>query len=449
MLKKRFIILIMFLLLVGLTGTVLAKDKYTTTSTINGATINWEYELNDSNQIENLICTNPVDLSGNITIPDVLDGKTVIGIGSNAFESATNITSVTLPNSIQSIEYGAFKNCTKLTKIDLGNITTLSYDVFKGCTSLTEITIPKTLKNGSGRPCLNNPNITKIILEDGMTIVPENLCANTGITEITIPSTVTQIENSVFANCTELSTEIIVPSTVTEIGFSAFENCTKLTKIDLGNITKLSFDVFKGCTSLTEITIPKTLKNGSGSPCLNNPNITKIILEEGMTIVPENLCANTGITEITIPSTVTEIGFSAFKNCTKLTKITILDNVKKMGFYNIRDDESVFENHNENLTIYCYKDSIAAKYAIKYDIKYVYLKNSSNLPIEDSKDEEEEINIDNTFTDNTEDIKDNTIATGNIPQTGIKVTMLFLTSSIVVISCIIFYTKCRKFRDIK
>ena len=83
----------------------------------------------------------------------------------------------------------------------------------------------------------------------------------------------------------------------------------------------MSFQVFKGCTSLTEITIPKTLKNGSVSPCLDNPNITKITLEDGLTIVPKNLCANTGITEIVIPDSVTEIEYSAFDNCTKLKKL--------------------------------------------------------------------------------------------------------------------------------
>ena len=162
MLKKFSIILIMILLLVGLSGNVLAKDKYNTTSTINGITANWEYELNDSNQIENLKCTNASELTGNITIPNSLDDKTVVSIGNEAFKSATNITGVTVSNSIQSIGYGAFNECTSLTSVNLGNITKLSFDVFKGCTTLTSITIPKTLKDGAVSPCLNNTNITSI-----------------------------------------------------------------------------------------------------------------------------------------------------------------------------------------------------------------------------------------------------------------------------------------------
>lgn len=202
--KKIFSIFIIILVLLGLCGTVFAKDTYTATSTINGVTVNWSYELNDSNQIENLKCINPTDLIGNVIIPSTLDGKTVVTLGDSAFKSATKITEITIPSTVTEIGYSAFENCTKLNKVDLGNITTLSFQVFKGCTSLTEITIPKTLKNGSVSPCLDNPNITKITLEDGLTIVPKNLCANTGITEIVIPDSVTEIEYSAFDNCTKL-----------------------------------------------------------------------------------------------------------------------------------------------------------------------------------------------------------------------------------------------------
>ena len=347
--KKVFISIVLVLGLLFVSRGVMAAEKQTSSSTINGVTVNWEYEVNKAGEIENLKCTNASELTGNITIPGALDGKTVVSVGNEAFKSATNVTGVTVSDSIQSIAYSAFANCTNLNKVDLGNINYLSFRVFSGCTSLKEITIPKTLEKGSTSPCLDNPNITKITLEEGLTVVPSNLCANTGITEITIPNSVTNIE------------------------YNAFANCKNLNKVDLGNINYLSFRVFSGCTSLKEITIPKTLKKGSTSPCLDNPNITKITLEEGLTVVPTNLCANTGITEITIPNSVTNIEYSAFYNCPNLKKITILDNVTSMGFYNTHNSDSIFENHNPDLTIYCYEDSLAAKYAIKYNIKYVYL----------------------------------------------------------------------------
>ena len=395
-------------------GNVFASDKYNTTSNINGVTVNWEYELNDAGQIEYLKCTNPGELTGSIAIPGTLEEKTVVSIGSEAFSSATGITEVILPDSITEIGLRAFEKCTSLNKVDLGSITDIGVDVFEGCTSLTEITIPKTLTSTRNGPALNNPNITKITLEEGLTRVPSNLCANTGITEITIPSS------------------------VTEIGAHAFENCTNLNKIDLGNITDMEFDIFKGCTSLTEITIPKTLTSTRNGPVLNNPSITKITLEEGLTRVPSNLCANTGITEITMPSSVTEIGAYAFSDCASLEKITILDNVTEMGYYNTRDEDSVFENHNENLTIYCYKDSMAANYAKKYNIKYEYLTRPATG--EGDKD-----NTNNGASDNSDGNKELPV---RLPQAGVN-TIIAISFVGIVVVAVIMYKKYKAYKDIK
>ena len=66
MLKKIAIVLFMTLLLVGLCSNVFAADKHTTTSSINGVTATWEYELNDSNEVVFLVCKNPADLSGKL-----------------------------------------------------------------------------------------------------------------------------------------------------------------------------------------------------------------------------------------------------------------------------------------------------------------------------------------------------------------------------------------------
>ena len=387
MLKKISIILITILLLVGLSINVFAKDTYTTTSVINGVTVNWQYDLNESNQIENLKCTNPEDITGNVAIPSTLDGKTVISIGNEAFKSATGITGITIPSSVKEIGYKAFENCTNLNKVDLGNITTISFKVFKGCTSLTEITIPKTLKNSALEPCLDNPNITKITLEEGLTIIPENLCANTGITEITIPSS------------------------VKEIGYSAFENCSNLANVNLGQIKKIGFNVFKDCPELTEITIPKTLVDGPGEVnegvFTGTTNLTSVIFEEGTTTIASGIlkdckgittvtipntvkkigCSafeNTGIVEIAFPDTLKEIEYDAFKDCSDLIKITILDNCTKIGWFNIYPTEdTVFQNHNDNLTIYCYENSKNNREIIFLFISFLYYLIPNVLSIND------------------------------------------------------------------
>ena len=397
-----------------------ATDEYVTTTVINGVTANWEYRLNDSNQIVNLKCTNPSDLKGSVTIPTTLDGKTVTSLGSSAFKSATNITEIIIPDSVKKIESYAFENCTKLTKVDLGSIEEIEWDIFEGCTNLTAVTIPKTLKKGSVNGCLNNPNITNITFEEGLTVIPEGLCENTGITSITIPSSVKKIEPY------------------------AFKYCTKLAKVDLGSIEEIEWDIFEGCTNLTAVTIPKTLKKGSVNGCLNNPNITNITFEEGLTVIPEGLCENTGITSITIPSSVKKIELWAFRNCTKLDKITILDNVTDMSYYS----DSIFENHNDNLTIYCYKDSVAANHAIKNNIKYVYLTKEENK--ENTENDKEKEEYEDKVTDNKSDKeeKDTTTAQGILPKTGIGFGLVVTIISLVGLG-VFTYSKYNNLKDVK
>ena len=219
-------------------------------------------------------------------------------------------------------------------------------------------------------------------------------------------------------------TEITVPDSVKTIDYSAFEDCTNLKDVNLGKIESLSFDVFKNCTALTSIKIPNTLKQGAVSKIFTNcSNLTNITLEDGLTVIPSYLCADTAITEITIPDSVKTIEYSAFEDCTNLKKITILDNVDSIGFFGINEPkDSVFKNHDEDLTIYCYRDSIAAKYAIKYNIKYVYLDKPiiDDSKAEDNKDVNNNEQIIEDSNDNNEQVLDNSNINeqSNNPKTG-------------------------------
>ena len=345
MLKKKILgsLAIMSVILLGLYGNSFAADKQTTTSNVNGVTANWEYEVNASNQIEELKCKNPAELTGNITVPSSLDGKTVVKLGSGAFKGAKQITGVTIPDTVKVIDILAFSGCEKLAKVNLGNVERIENLSFEKCTALTNIKIPKTLiKSGSGAPFSGCTNLKNIELEEGMTEIPYYLCAKTPIEEITIPST------------------------AKKIGISAFSGCVNLKKVNLGNIEGMSIDAFDGCTALTSIKIPKTLNGGyGGAPFSGCTNLKNIELEEGMTKIPYYLCSETPIEEIVIPSTVKEIELWAFNNCKNLKKITIPDSVERIAGDWSSTEGLVFENHNEDLTIYCYEGSVAAEYAKK------------------------------------------------------------------------------------
>ncbi|MDE5963120.1 MAG: leucine-rich repeat domain-containing protein, partial [Alistipes sp.] len=52
----------------------------------------------------------------------------------------SSLTSVTIPDSVTEIEYGAFSGCSDLTSVTIGNsVTSIESDAFSGCSRLTSI----------------------------------------------------------------------------------------------------------------------------------------------------------------------------------------------------------------------------------------------------------------------------------------------------------------------
>jgi len=222
----------------------------------------------------------------------------VTSIGQRAFWTCTNLTSITIPNSVTSIEYGFF-GCTSLTSITIPNSVTYIYeaDFFK-CTNLISINV----ENGnntyaSENGVLFNKNKTTLIR-----------CPEGKAGAYVVPSSVTSIGGGSFMHCTNLSS-IIIPNSVTTIGSFAFHECTSLTSITIPNsITTIEEYTFFRCT-MPSITIPNSVTS-----------IGKWAFYE---------CTN--LTSISIPNNVITIEDGAFDYCTGLISITIGYSVEKIG----------------------------------------------------------------------------------------------------------------------
>ena len=458
MLKKIRIIMLLYFLLMAICLKVSAKETQTYTSTTideNGLEINWSYSLNDSNEIEDLKCTNKSSIIGNIKIPSTIDGYNVIGLGSSAFWGATNMNS-----------------------IDLGTIKKIGAYAFSDCTSLKSITIPKTLVDVDGSSVTSpifggTTNLTSVTFEEGTTEIPSRILVGcTGITNVTIPNSVTIIGDYAFFKSGLTSIEL--PHSVVDIGDYAFAGCNNLTNVDLGKVIIIDFRAFHDCPKLKSIIVPKTLNNstttrGESGIFTGTTKLTSVTFEEGCTriyggllkdcteiksvTIPDTVTTigrhsfnGSGITSIELPKSITLISQCAFANCTDLTEITILDNCTQII-------KGAFDNHNEDLTINCYEDSYVAQYAIDNKIKFKYLVISDidDNTSEEEKNENIEKPKDEVPTESTQkpsNTEDKTVANGILPQTGVNMASIFSLIAIIMVS-IIIYKKYNSYKDIK
>ena len=244
--------------------------------------------------------TKYVGNSATCVIPSEIDGKKVTGIGYNAFNGRTELTSITIPDGVTCIGNSAFSDCTSLETVTIPNSVTHIYPrAFYNCTSLKEVTIPASVtvirdeafgyyydidssetKKADGFK-INYVNNTrghwyaiKNGFTDGACFVVNEL--GDGTVEITgyagnsatcvIPDEidgkkVTKIGENAFRDRTEL-TSVTIPDGVTYIVDCAFFGCTLLETVTIPNsVTDICWRAFYDCVSLKEVTIPASVTN--------------------------------------------------------------------------------------------------------------------------------------------------------------------------------------------
>ena len=90
-------------------------------------------------------------LCGSLTSVTISNSVTIIG--EYAFSSCGSLTSVTIPNSVTIIGEYAFNDCTDLQKVNIGNsVKTIGEFAFNKCTNITQISseavVPPTCESG-------------------------------------------------------------------------------------------------------------------------------------------------------------------------------------------------------------------------------------------------------------------------------------------------------------
>jgi len=238
--------------------------------------------------------------SGTVTdiwyeIPKSLQSVTVTGGGipSGAFEDGTGLTSIELPDGIESIGNSAFSGCTSLTSIEIpDSVESIGDYAFYGCKSLKSIELPGSVKSIGKYAFCHCTSLTSIDIPDSVVSIGEELFSYcSGLQSITIPfvgdsrktSTDTyqyplgyifgtysytggiRVTQKYYGSdkTSETSSVYYIPSslksvTVTdgEILSGAFYNCSMIKELNFGaGVSYITPDAFIGCSGLGRISV--------------------------------------------------------------------------------------------------------------------------------------------------------------------------------------------------
>ena len=320
---------------------------------------------------------------GCTALTDVVLPDSVMDIFTYAFMDCTSLKSVTIPASVRNIGNNAFGYYND-------NGAEKKIDGFKiNYTKNTWGHYYATVNGFSDEPCLvaelnedgTTLRISKYVGNDTALVIPAEINGkkvtsigngafngNKLLTSVTIPDGVISIESFAFGSCTAL-TDVVLPDSITSIDGFAFDSCTSLSSVSIpAGVEYIGHRAFLNCTSLKSVTIPAGVKdigeyafgyyNGDNWDCLKTDgfriNYTKntaghyYAFKYGATdeaclvtkLKEDGTLKVTGYagydTEYVIPAEIngkkiTEIGMTAFYECTSLTKVTIPDGITSIG----------------------------------------------------------------------------------------------------------------------
>ena len=233
--------------------------------------------------------------SGPVTIPSEANGYKVVKIAGAAFYSCSSITQVTIPNTVEEIDWFAFSY-------------TISMPALHIPASVTKIS-NRALAHPTGRTTLTVDAANPIYKSESNGIIEKatnKLVA--GCATTVIPSTVTALDAAAFYGCGDVKS-IELPGSIEAIGNQAFSYCYYLERLNISGSTK--YDSRNNCGAIIETATNKMVKAGG-----------KMFIPATVTTICQDAIEGCYVLEtLEIPANVTAIENYAIDYCSKLNQV--------------------------------------------------------------------------------------------------------------------------------
>lgn len=224
-----------------------------------------EYEIVDG---EVTITGCDKSISGDVVIPDTIEGYPVTCILQIVFLECDNITSITIPDSVTAMFEGVFSGCDNLRTVNLGKgLSRIEQFSFYDCKSLESIVIPDSVTEIGLSAFDKCVRLETVKIGKGLAFIDDNVffsCAS-------LKKFIVDEENSNFSSDEHgvlfnkdktvlisyprgnASENYIVPEGVELVEYYAFDNCSFLKSVELPASTTRLYSAFEG-TPLEKIT---------------------------------------------------------------------------------------------------------------------------------------------------------------------------------------------------
>lgn len=294
---------------------------------------NWDFPEKWGVELHDWDYTKGTDIIINDT---ALEGIPFTAISEKAFFNDKQLTSLSLPSSVERVDSSAFEGASNLKTITFSDggkgLKKIDSLAFKDCSSLESID-------------LSNAEITEI---------PARAFENcTSLKSVKLPPTVTKIANNAFSGCSKLEEiEGLEQCKISELSATAFDSCVRLKDINLSNATIAAIpdQIFSGMRGLISATVPKTVtsigteafyacKNLEMINGLSDCDITKIgekafyncwslkeadLSGSSLTVLPASAFkGDTALLSVKMPKSLNEIGNEAFYGCSAMKKLDL------------------------------------------------------------------------------------------------------------------------------
>lgn len=283
--------------------------------------------------------------TGDLIIPNQIDGFDVVGIGEKAFYKCGDIISVTIPEKVVSISRNAFWQCTGLKSVNVLSLSNwcrisltssqygplcYAHELLCNGVRVEKLVIPPDVVEIAAHAFNGCTSITSVVVTPNVRKIGSNAfkgCSN--MLSLEVQKGVTNIEVAAFAECSSLRVARLPDGA--NIQERAFQTCSQLQKVVLpSDLKEISTRVFGGCSSLVDVKIPDGVQK-IGDSSFMSCAFRSLAIPNGVTEIAQFAFGYCQLESVVIPSTVRTIGRYAFEECPRLEFVDLGEGVESLG----------------------------------------------------------------------------------------------------------------------